>query len=141
VAKVQPKTQTPQQQKHQIVVSGRGTSWSTALLELLGAPLTAANYQFLNAWATREHGHSYPASLFANNPFFTSAGGGGSAKDFPVGEFPLIPGSAFSSGVNTAKIPEYPSLTIGVEATAETLQQSGSLLARSGRRSARALPR
>lgn len=91
-----------------------GTNWETALLDLLGAPKTAGNYKFLNAWATREHGPSYPASLYANNPFFTTAGGGGSAGPLKAGTFPTIAG--------TPGVTRFPDVTSGVVGTGFTLK-------------------
>ena len=89
----------------------KGTTWSTALLELLGAPTTGQNYQFLNAWATREHGGSYPSSLYANNPFFTTAGGGGTVGPIKAGTYPTIP--------NTPGVAAYPNVVTGDVVTAE----------------------
>ena len=89
----------------------KGTTWSTALLELLGAPTTGQNYQFLNAWATREHGASYPSSLYANNPFFTTAGGGGTVGPIKAGTYPTIP--------NTPGVASYPNVVTGDVVTAE----------------------
>lgn len=88
----------------------KGTNWETALLDLLGAPATPDNYQFLNAWATREHGSSYPASLYANNPFFTTAGGGGTVGPLAAGTYPTIP--------NTPGVASYPNVATGDLATA-----------------------
>lgn len=90
-----------------------GTVWSTALLTLLRAPATPANYQFLNQWAIREHGSV--TTLFANNPFFTTAGGAGTVGPIKSGTYPLIPDSAFGPGrSNTAGVPSYPNIATGV---------------------------
>ena len=91
-------------------VVSAGASWSTLLLDLLGAPTTAANYKFLNQWATREHGSSYPASLYANNPFFTTAGGGGTVGPLKAGTYPTI--------ANTPGVAVYPNIETGDVATA-----------------------
>lgn len=94
-----------------------GTIWSTALLMLLKAPLSPQNYQFLNQWAIREHGSD--TTLYANNPFFTTAGGSGTVGDIKAGSYPLIPDSAFGPGrTNTAGVPAYPNLATGVWITA-----------------------
>lgn len=87
-----------------------GTPWETALLDLLGAPKTAANYRFVNAWATREHGSSFPGTLYANNPFFTTAGGGGTVGAVKAGTYPTIP--------NTPGVAVYPDVSTGVTITA-----------------------
>lgn len=111
-----------------------GTDWETALLEYIGAPTTPDNYRFLNAWALREHGPSYRTTLYANNPFFTTAGGSGSATviggsgKIPAHSFPLIPDSAFPGGRNTAGVPMYPDVATGVVATGATLQQYPTIL-------------
>lgn len=93
-----------------------GTIWSTALLALLKAPQTPQNYQFLNQWELREHGSL--TTIFANNPFFTTAGGAGTVGDIKSGSYPLIPDSAFGGGKNTAGVPSYPNLATGVWITA-----------------------
>ena len=101
-AKVQPK------------VDSAGTSWSTLLLDLLGAPHTAANYKFLNNWT-----HAEGPTVFDNNPFFTTAGGSGTVGAIKAGTFPLIPDSAFGPGrSNTAGIPAYPNIETGDFVTA-----------------------
>lgn len=89
-----------------------GTVWSTAILDLLNAPKTAQNYQFLNQWELREHGSL--TSIYANNPFFTTAGGAGTVGPVKAGSYPLIPDSAFGGGRNTAGVPAYPDLATGV---------------------------
>jgi hypothetical protein len=97
----------------------KGTTWSTALLVLLKAPPTPANYQFLNQWLVREHGHGdLTGQIYGNNPFFTTAGGHGTVGPIKAGSYPLIPDSAFSSGRNTAGVPAYPNLATGVWITA-----------------------
>jgi hypothetical protein len=78
--------------------------WSTELLNLLHAPLTPANYRFVNQWATREHGTV--STLYANNPFFTTAGGGGTVGPIKAGSFPTLP--------NTPGVARYPNLETGV---------------------------
>ena len=95
-------------------------NWEDALLTTLEAPHTSQNYQFLNAWAHREQANfsataSGPHDIYANNPFFTTAGGGGSATDFKPGTYPTI---------NSHGVAGYPSIDIGIIATSETLQQS-----------------
>jgi hypothetical protein len=82
--------------------------WSTELLNLLHAPLTPANYRFVNQWATREHGTA--TTLYANNPFFTTAGAGGTVGFLKAGMFPGLP--------NTPGVAKYPSLEVGVYANA-----------------------
>lgn len=94
-------------------------NWEDALLTTLNAPHTSQNYQFFNAWAHREQGHfsstaSGPHVIYANNPFFTTAGGGGSADGFKPGTYPKIVGG----------VAGYPSIDVGIVATAATLQQS-----------------
>lgn len=93
-----------------------GAVWSTAILDLLNAPKTAQNYLFLNQWELREHGSL--TSIFANNPFFTTAGGSGTVGPIKAGTYPLIPDSAFGGGKNTAGVPAYPDLATGVYANA-----------------------
>jgi len=95
-------------------------NWEDALLTTLNAPHTSQNYQFFNAWANREQGHfsstaSGPHVIYANNPFFTTAGGGGSADQFKAGTYPTI---------NPVGVASYPSIDVGIVATASTLQQS-----------------
>lgn len=93
-----------------------GTNWATALFTLLHAPATPANYQFVNQWTIREHGN---LSMFANNPFFTTAGGSGTVGPIKAHSYPLIPDSAFGPGrTNSAGVPSYPSLAVGVWITA-----------------------
>ena len=95
-------------------------NWEDALLTTLAAPHTPQNYQFLNAWAHREQAHfsataSGPHVIYANNPFFTTAGGSGSAEGFDPGTYPKI---------NSLGVAGYPNIDVGIIATAATLQQS-----------------
>ena len=109
-------TTTPVKQKG--INEAVGTPFETALLDLIGAPHTAQNFQFLNAWQLREHGNY---SLYANNPFFTTAGGGGAARDLPAGTFPTIP--------NTPGVTIFPDVTTGTVATERTLEQYPTIAA------------
>jgi hypothetical protein len=88
--------------------------WSTELLALLHAPATPANYQFLNQWLLREHaaGDLY-GQQYGNNPFFTTAGAGGTVGPVKAGTYPRVPASV-SPGANRAGVAMYPSLDIGV---------------------------
>ena len=83
--------------------------WQTELLNLLKAPQTPDNYRFLNQWATREHNGGPAMSDGSNNPFFTTAGGSGSAGPIKAGTFPTW---------NSVGVAKYPSLEVGVYANA-----------------------
>lgn len=83
--------------------------WSTELLTLLKAPLTPQNYQFLNQWATREHNGGPALSDGSNNPFFTTAGAGGTVGPLKAGTFPEW---------NSIGVARYPTLEVGVFANA-----------------------
>jgi hypothetical protein len=83
--------------------------WSTELLALLKAPPTPANYRFVNQWATREHNGGPALSDGSNNPFFTTAGAGGTVGPLKSGMFPEW---------NTVGVARYPSLSVGVYANA-----------------------
>jgi hypothetical protein len=61
--------------------------------------------------------------MYADNPFFTTAGGGGSATGFSPHSYPTIP------GVNGGTIPIYPSVAVGVQGTAATLLQYPHIMA------------
>lgn len=101
---------------------GTGTNWATALLQLIGAPLTAANYRFLNQWAYREQPHKGNTYVITdNNPLNTTAGGGGSAGPFKPGQFPTLAG--------TPGVSKFPDITSGVLANAYTLQQYPGIVA------------
>lgn len=89
--------------------SGGSVVWSTALLNLLHAPLTPQNYQFVNQWATREHNGGPALSDGSNNPFFTTAGAGGTVGPLRSGLFPEW---------NSIGVAKYPTLGIGVYANA-----------------------
>lgn len=84
-------------------------AWSTALLDLLHAPHTPANYKFVNQWATREHNGGPALSDGSNNPFFTTAGAGGTVGPLKSGTFP---------DWNSIGVARYPTLGIGVYANA-----------------------
>lgn len=88
-------------------------TWSTALLRMLRAPETPANYKFLNAWATREHKGGPALSDGSNNPFFTTAGGSSTVGPIKSGSFPYW---------NSIGVAKYPKLTIGVYANAYHIQ-------------------
>lgn len=83
--------------------------WQTELLNLLKAPQTPDNYRFLNQWATREHNGGPALSDGSNNPFFTTAGGSGSAGPIKAGTFPTW---------NSIGVAKYPNLETGVYANA-----------------------
>lgn len=89
--------------------SGVKTIWSTELLRLLRAPLTPANYRFLNQWAAREHKGGAALSDGSNNPFFTTAGAGGTVGPLKAGTFPAW---------NSVGVATYPTLETGVFANA-----------------------
>lgn len=78
--------------------------WSTELLVLLHAPLTPQNYQFVNQWATREHNGGPALSDGSNNPFFTTAGAGGTVGPFKAGTFPSW---------NSIGVAKYPNIETG----------------------------
>lgn len=94
-------------------------TWSTGLLSLLHAPLTPANYRFVNQWVLREHvsGDLYGGSMYGNNPFFTTAGAGGTVGPFKAGDYPRVPASV-SPAANRAGVALYPNLAVGVVANA-----------------------
>lgn len=83
--------------------------WSTELLALLKAPPTPANYRFLNQWATREHNGGPALNDGSNNPFFTTAGAGGTVGPLKAGTFPSW---------NSIGVARYPNLEVGVFANA-----------------------
>lgn len=89
--------------------SAKSVAWSTALLDLLHAPHTPANYRFINQWATREHNGGPALSDGSNNPFFTTAGAGGTVGPLKAGTFP---------DWNSIGVATYPSLGVGVYANA-----------------------
>jgi len=88
-------------------------AWSTAMLDLLRAPKTPANYQFLNAWTQREQ----PTSMLtqSNNPFMTTAGGSATVGPFKAGQFAYW--NSFGPG-GRYHVAKYPSLEVGVFANA-----------------------
>lgn len=88
-------------------------TWSTALLRILKAPETPANYRFLNAWATREHNGGPALSDGSNNPFFTTAGGSSTVGPIKSGTFPTW---------NSIGVAKYPNLGVGVYANAIHIQ-------------------
>ncbi len=95
-------------------------AWSTALLRLLKAPETPANYRFVNAWANREHG-SQGLNDGSNNPFFTTAGGSATVGPIKAG----TADSWNSFGPNNAyHVAKYKSLNAGVYANALHIQTS-----------------
>lgn len=96
-------------------------AWSTALLDLLHAPHTQANYLFLNQWATREHNGGPALSDGSNNPFFTTAGAGGAVAPFRAGMFPEW---------NSIGVARYPTLGIGVYANAVHISSQYPAIAR-----------
>lgn len=100
-----------------------GTPWQIVLLSLIGAPQTSNNYSFLNGWFAREHSHSdvVNGTVYGNNPFFSTAGGAGSADKFHPGMYPTAPG--------TPGVALYPSLGVGVVATAANLTQYPHIMA------------
>jgi hypothetical protein len=73
------------------------------------APPTAANYQFINQWATREHSGGPALSDGSNNPFFTTAGAGGTVGPIHAGTYPAW---------NSIGVARYPTLEVGVIANA-----------------------
>lgn len=89
--------------------SSKSVAWSTALLDLLHAPHTPENYRFVNQWATREHNGGPALSDGSNNPFFTTAGAGGTVGPLKSGTFPEW---------NSIGVAKYPTLGIGVYANA-----------------------
>lgn len=92
--------------------------WSTAILDILKAPKTPANYRFLNQWLLREHAHGdLFGNQYGNNPFFTTAGAGGTVGPIRAGTYPRVPASV-SPGANHAGVAMYPTLEIGVIANA-----------------------
>lgn len=98
------------------------TPWEIALLKLTGSPTTSANIAFLNGWFIREHGHEL-GTMYANNPFFTTAGGGYSAGKFTAGMYPTI------QGVNGNTISIFPDVATGLVATVATMQSYPNILA------------
>ena len=95
-------------------MAGQPVNWATATLDILDAPLTPDNYHFLNQWVLREHGNF---NMYANNPFFTTAGAGGTVGPFKAGTYPTIPDSV-SPGAHAAGVAVYPDLGTGVAANA-----------------------
>lgn len=86
----------------------KGATWSTALLALLKAPPTPANYKFLNQWFLREHDAAeLNGAQYGNNPFFTTIGGSSSVGQIKAGTFPRMPG-------NSAGVAMYPNEATGV---------------------------
>lgn len=73
-------------------------NWETQVLQAIGAPLTAANAQFLDTWQRYEGGTA------ANNPLNTTQAYGG------------------ASNYNSVGVKNYPSSYAGTVATAQTLQ-------------------
>ena len=78
-------------------------AWSTAMLDLLKAPKTPANYAFLNSWSLREQ----PTSMLSDshNPFMTTAGTAFTLGPFKAGTFPKW---------NNIGVAKYPNLETGV---------------------------
>jgi hypothetical protein len=96
----------------------KGTVWSTALLRMIGAPETPANYTFLNQWLLREHAPGdLTGAQYGNNPFFTTLGAGGSVGPIKAGSYPVVPASV-SPGANKAGVALYPNEATGVWLTA-----------------------
>lgn len=76
------------------------TSWEAQLLSDLGMPVTSSNETFLYNWQQREGGGG------ANNPLNTTL---------------RVPGSTSLSG-NSAGVQNYPSQSVGLAATAQTIE-------------------
>lgn len=77
--------------------------WSSALLDLLKAPKTPANYAFVNSWSLREQ----PTATLpqSNNPFMTTAGTAFTLGPYKAGTFPKW---------NDLGVAKYPNLETGV---------------------------
>jgi len=78
-------------------------AWKKSFLAAIGAPDTAANEGFLNAWLRKESGGYSGGAV--NNPFNTTL---------------YKPGSSI---FNSVKVRNYPSPEVGGQATAQTLTQ------------------
>lgn len=90
-------------------VTGAGTSQTdamTAILKDLGAPVTQANLNSLNAWYAHENDHSWPPGV-QNNMFNTTL---------------PMPGATNWPG-NNIGIKQYVSMTQGAQANALTIMQ------------------
>jgi len=78
-----------------------------AILQGLGAPITATNLQLVAAWSYCEKPHGSGAAWEWNNPLNTTQPGFGGS---------VVPGDW-----NTAGVKQYPTQTAGIQATVATL--------------------
>jgi hypothetical protein len=85
-------------------LTGGGGNWIGAILNGLGAPGSNNNVNKLNAWNACEGNLAGHSGLGINNPFNTTLNFGG------------------GTSVNGAGVKSYPTITIGVQATLQTLQ-------------------
>lgn len=79
------------------------TNWATAILAGIGAPASSQNVAKLSAWNACEGNLSGHSGLGANNPFNTTLNYGGGVS------------------VNSAGVKDYPSLSVGIAATIQTM--------------------
>lgn len=85
-------------------LTGSGGNWIGGILNGLSAPGSANNVAKLNAWNACEGNLAGHSGLGINNPFNTTLDYGGGVS------------------VNSAGVKSYPTMTIGVQATVQTLQ-------------------
>jgi hypothetical protein len=87
-------------------LTGGGSNWIGGILSSLGAPGSANNISKLNAWNACEGNLAGHSGTGINNPFNTTLNYGGGVS------------------VNSAGVKSYPTMTIGIQATVQTLQAS-----------------
>jgi hypothetical protein len=87
-------------------LSGGSGNWISGILQGLNAPVSNNNINKLNAWNACEGNLSGHSGLGINNPFNTTLDFGG------------------GTSVNSAGVKSYPTLTIGIQATVQTLQSA-----------------
>lgn len=85
-------------------LTGGGGNWIAGILNGLGAPGSTNNVAKLNAWNACEGNLGGHSGLGINNPFNTTLDYGG------------------GTSVNSAGVKSYPTLTVGIQATLQTLQ-------------------
>lgn len=89
--------------------SGRfGSAFAKSVLATIHAPITAANVASIEAWARREGGGG------ANNPLNTT-----------LGSKPGQPFFGQGSAFNSVGVMNYPSMSVGIMATAQTILGGG----------------
>ena len=95
-----------------VPLSGTFTAnWQNDILTLIGAPLTAGNQEVMNAWNACEGNNPLPqgSGIPINNPFNTTLTHNGKGVSYG------------GKGINSANVQAYPTASIGIQATVDTM--------------------